>query len=601
VKIRGRCAAWALLVAALPLPAQHEPPTPKAESHQTASKPSSGAMTDAQAGELAKEALGAENPASIRAVLARLKAHTFKSSKVPERELVLFAQGMLEARLGNTSAASLALKKLEKQWPKSPFMGEANTVLAEDAVAQKRYKEAEGRLHQALGADMPSELKRKPQELLIWILVEQGRSQEALPIVKSLQPLEAKAKPSEKGLAAIVEVLSSAGMREQAQGGRKDFLSLYPSSELMPRVELAWGRLLGRSGEAKDSAIVLRKLIKDFPKSPQADDARLDLASLLTSGTLHDIKDMPSAESLLAEVRKGGKGLPKGPAQIVELRLLNGKMLWEDALNAVDRMDPSLREGPSEVKKLWTEAWQAWVGQRLEKAFPGELLTRMKAGAFAALDAKLRLGVVELLATQGLSEVLPQLLSEAPVSERNTLRKAALAKIQPEAQAQAILQLLPAKGASPDEALMRARAEAALGQWPALRISLGRARPGAERIRTLLSLLQRPRAKGEPDSQRLAEAEGWLARAPEKGAIREPLMILVADLRLQQGNLQGALAMYPAKAAAAEQRGWVALMRAEALVKLGKRDQARTVILAAREEPGFKGQRDILAKSLGAY
>lgn len=597
-----RRAGSSLLLAALPLLAQHEgAPAAQPADHKVAPKPGLTRLTDAEAAQLAKEALNAENKASIKATLARLRGHTFKSSKVPERELVLYAQGVLEARIGNLAGASVALKKLEKQWPTSPFLGEAQIILAEDALGKHKYKEAEGRLHQALASDMPSELKRKPQELLIWALVAQERPQEALPIVQSLRPLTGRENPSEKGLAAIVEVLCAVGERNQAQGSLKDFHNLYPNSELMPRVELAWGRLLGRSDSARDAAEVFRKLIKDHPDTTQADDARLALANLLTDGSLPDAKDLPSAESLLAEVRKGGKGLPKGTAQVVELRLLVGKSLWEDALNLVDRMDMATREGQADVRKLWAQAWNAWVGQRLEKGYPGELLARLKAGTFRALDAKTRQGVVELLTERGLLDVLPRLLPEAPPAERTGLRKAALAKAQPEAQPQAVLQLLPAKGDTPEEALLRARAEGAQEHWAQLRTALGRAKPGPERIQATLRLLQRPLGKSETPTQRLAESEGWLARAPEKGDAREPLMILVADLRFQHGDARGALALYPAKAAAPEQRGWVALMRAQALLKVGQREQARATIKEARDEQGFKGQRDAMAKSLGAY
>jgi hypothetical protein len=558
-------------------------------------------MTDAQAAKLAQDALGAEDPVIIKAALIRLKGHAFKSSRVPERELVLYAQGMLEARLGNLATATVALKNLERQWPKSAFMGEAQAILAENAVAQKHYMEAEGRLHKALASDIPSERKRRPQELLIWTLVELGHPQEALPIVQSLRPLGAREKPSEKGLAAIVETLSAAGERVQAQGARKDFQNLFPQSELMSRVDLAWGRLLGRSGDAKESAQVLRKLIKDFPRSSQADDARLALASLLTDGSLPDTTGMPNAESLLEEVRKGGKGLPKGAAQLVELRLLVGKSLWEDALNVVDRMEPGLRAGSSEVGKMWSQAWNAWVAQRLEKGLPGELLTRLKPGCYAALDAESRLGVAELLAGNGLLELMPGLISEAPRNERDALRTAALAKSQPEAQPRAVLRLVPAKGGTADEALLRARAEAALEEWVPLRSTLARARPGPERIGALLRLLQRPMVAKESTAQRLAEAEGWLKRTPEKGAVREPLDILVADLRFQNGDARGALALYPARPVAPEQRGWVALMRAQAMLKQGQQEQARLLIKETRDEQGFKGQRDAIAKSLGAY
>ena len=134
-----------------------------------------------------------------------------------------------------------------------------------------------------------------------------------------------------------------------------------------------------------------------------------------------------------------------------------------------------------------------------------------------------------------------------------------------------------------------------------LRASLTRVRPGAERVDLVTGLLQRPLAQGETPAQRLKEAEGWLAHAPEKGGAREPLAILVADLRFQAGDAKGALALYPAKPSAASQRGWVALMRAQALLRLGQAEAARAQILQARDEAGFKGQRDALAKALHAY
>lgn len=588
----GHPGALAVLLALAAAPARPAEP-PQAGLPQ-------GRMTDAQAAELARGALSAQDPASIRAVLARLRSHAFRSSKAPEREGVLYAQGVLEARLGNLGGAAVSLRKLEKQWPRSPYTAEAQVILAQDAVAQNRYPEAETRLHRALAAEIPAEQKRRAQELMLWTLVQQGRPLEGLPIVQALQPMAAQEKPSERGLAAMAEVLCAAGEREQAEGVRKSLTDAYPASPLLPRVELAYGQLLGRSGAAKDSAEVLQRLIRDHPRAPEADDARLALANLLTDGSLPNGKDLPTAESLLAEIRKGGKGLPKGRAQLVELRLLASKAMWEDALDLVDRMEPVWRRGQPEVQTLWKRAWGAWVDQRLEKGYAGELLARLKPGAFGALDPKQRRGVVELLAAQGLLATLPDLLPEAPAKERAALRKAALAKADPEAQSLAVLRLLPTSGGTPDEALQRAQAEAARGDWARLRASLTRVRPGAERVGLVTQLLQRPLAPGETQAQRLKEAEGWLAHAPEKEAAREPLSILVADLRFQSGDTRGALALYPLKPATA-QRGWVALMRAQALLRLGQTEAARAQILQARDESGFKGQRDALAKALHAY
>ena len=102
MSLAGRCAGWSFLLATLPLSAQPlfaqhgaAPAPAKPEAHRSAPRDSGARLTDAQASDLAKEALGAEDPASIKAALTRLKGHTFKSSKVPERELVLYAQGLL--------------------------------------------------------------------------------------------------------------------------------------------------------------------------------------------------------------------------------------------------------------------------------------------------------------------------------------------------------------------------------------------------------------------------------------------------------------------------------------------------------------------------
>ena len=186
----SRAGLLLVALAVLPLAAQtHETSPP------TKAKP--GTMTDAQAAQLAREALGANTSGAMHLALSRLKAHTFKSSKVPERELVLYAQGLLEARLGNLPAAALALKKLERQWPESPFMGEVNSLLAEEALTRKRTKEAEERLHKALASDMPTERKHHPQELLLCLLAEQGRHDEALALAQSLRAHAGKERPGE--------------------------------------------------------------------------------------------------------------------------------------------------------------------------------------------------------------------------------------------------------------------------------------------------------------------------------------------------------------------------------------------------------------------
>ena len=418
-------------------------------------------------------------------------------------------------------------------------------------------------------------------------------------MVKALRSQGGRARPPERVLGAMVEVLCAAGTREQAEAARAEFQQAHPASGAAPRVDLAYGRLLARSGDRQGATQVLRKLLADHPRSPQADDARLALANLLSEGKGGEAKDMPSAEALLAEARKGGKALPKGAAQVVELRVLTGKGAWDEALALWDGLDPALRQDP-EVRQMGATAWNAWVGQRLERGRPGELLPRLKAGRFEALEPRLRTGVVEALAAGGLLEVVPALVAEVPEAQRPGLRKAALARASVELQPQAALRVA-GSGGGPELALARARAQAALEDWAQVRTALPTAQPGASRVAVVVRLLQRPLGPQEKPAQRLVEAEGWLARCAERGTAREPLAILVADLRFRAGDARGALALYPAQAEAPGQRGWVALMRAEALVRLGQREDARSLILEARSEAAFKGQRDALAHALGAY
>ena len=561
-------------------------------------------MTDAQASEVAEGMLRTEDPKALAEGLKRLKGHVFKSSKAPQREVVLFAQGMALWKAGRLEDAAEPLKKLETTFPKSPFLGEAQLPLAEEALLRKRMKECETRLRASLDSDIPGERKRRSQELLLWLLVETGRPLEGLPILDTLRPLEKEAEPSEQGLAAMVIILCEAKRKDEADANRRSFHNLYEKGSHTPRVDLAWSQMLGRMNEPRASAQSFRKLITDFPKAPESDEARLALATLLTDGSLKgkDLKGMPDAESLLAELRKAGNPSDEALAGVVELRILYRKELWEELLKQGDTwMAEYAKDGVTtqvaEVRRLWKDAWGLWVDSRLEKGFAGVMLERMKAGAFAALGPKQRLGVAELLAKQGLAAELPRLIREAPQIERGPLALSALAKVEPEAQPKAVLTLLPSK-ATPAQEITRLRAQVTLQDWKGVRATAPRAQPGPERIRAITTLLQRPFAKAETPAQRRQEAEGWLNRLSEKADTKEPLLIRVADLHAQTGDYRGALALYPAKPSAS-QLGWVSLMRAQAQLRLGQKDAAKATLLSAKGVDGFRGQRDALEKALG--
>jgi hypothetical protein len=563
--------------------------------------PADARITDAEAEALARNAMAASDPKQEAAALARLQSHHFKSSGARERELCLFVQGTLEDRAGRTTQAATTFHKLEVGWPQSPYLGEGQVVLAAAAVEHKRWQEAESRLHKALAADIPAEPQRRAQELLLWTLAEKGRAGEGAPILESLKPLGPN-QPSERGLVGILEALCAGRKRAEADAERKDYHRMFPHGAYGRRVDLDWARLLGTLGDAKGAAQRFHVLIEDSPDSPEADEARLALATLLTDGRLtsKDATAYPSARTLLAGMQKDNlKDAPAREALMVKLRLALKDGHWQDALDRVGEVR-ALHPGAPEaaaLEGLRAQALRNWAQERLDRHQPAPLLPYLDSEGIRALTPDLRLALCQRLAQGGLPEAARAIAQAAPEAEHAALLRAALEGTASEANPQGALALLPGKAEGPKESLKRAQASLALRDWPAARTALGRALPGAERIQGVLAYLERPLGAEENAEARRKEAEAWLAKATEKGPDREPLAILAADLRARAGDWKGALALYPAAPQPAN-RGWVALMRATCLSRLGQPGPAKETLKLAADDPAFRNERQALEKTL---
>lgn len=572
-------------------------------SAQEASSPASQKkMTDAQAEAFARQAITLQNPADQKAALTILKGHRFKSSRIPEREFVLYAQGLLEDRLGDSLKAAVTFRKLEVTWPQSPYLAEVQTVLALQSIERRRFPEAEKRLQKALESDIPVESKRRTQELLLWTLVEQDRQAEGMPIVKTLHPL-GTSKPSERGLVAILEVYCLAGEKDSAKTVRNDFQTLYPSSKYASRANLAWARLLGTTGDPAGAAEILRTIIAKNPENPESDEARLALASLLSDGKLHpkEAETYPAPQKLLEEIRKSDrKGDKAQKALLVELRLHMNQAEWKQAVDTTTKLmashlDP---EGMAQIQELRHQALRSWTQQLLDKKTLDPLLPYLDRPSLMALSKEQRLFLARAMAQLGLPEGAQKIVNLAPTAEKPALFKAVADASNPDSNPEDLLKLLPTRGGSPQQNLRRAQALIALKRWGEAAGALGQAQPGADRIAALRTVLQRPMEKGEPASRRLSEAENWWVRLSERGTDREPIAILLADLRAQAGDWKGALALYPSESQK-ENRGWVALMRATCQLRLGQKDAARATLKTAADEPDFRMERQTLAKQLG--
>jgi tetratricopeptide (TPR) repeat protein len=567
--------------------------TPKADAPRT----------DADIEAFARNALGLTNPDRRKSALQVLRTYRFKSLRAKEREFVLYAQGVLEDRLGEEAKAAVTFHKLERTWPRSVYLPEAQIVLASVAVDHKHLKEAESRLKQALQADIPVENKRRAQELLLWTLVEQGRSAEGLAIVKALFPLPGNEKPTERGLLAMTEVLCAAQEREQAEATWKELRNYYPNSPLVPRADLAWARLLGSQGEPKAAADVFNKILTEKPRAPEVNEARLALATLFSEKKLlpKEMEGFPTVQRLLDDLKHSDrKGDLERRSMVVQLRVFMSQSRWKETVDSASQLreKDTTKEQTVLATKLRAEAFRAWTQESLDKQELSALLPYLDSEGIQSLAPPQRLGLASQLSRSGLSAAARTVIGLSPVKEREAIRGATLQAVVPGTQSEEVMALLPVKGEKPLESLRRAQALLDLHRWEEARLPLGRSAPGPERIAAVLSYLRRPIPKNEPTLLRWKEAEGWLSRSTEKGPAREPLVILVADLRAQHGDWKGALSLYP-EPAASENRGWVALMRATCQLKLGHKESAKATLKAAEDVPGFKMERQTLGKQLG--
>ncbi len=306
-------------------------------------------MSDAQAATYAQRALVLVAAGDRETALQRLSSHVFRGSKAPEREIVLFAIGVLQDRLGRVREAADTLRKLEKAFPQSLYLEAAQVVLAEEALDHKRLPEAEQRLKRVLASEQPVETKRRAQEMLLWALAEQDRAKEGLEILDTLHPLPSQEHPSERGLVAMFEVAAANSDRKRAEAFHREYLRTYKNGPLLPRVELDWGRVLGAAGQSRESAQALRAMIRDFPKSPEANEARLALATLMADGKLSDRirRAFPAPERLIAELEGITTNSDPGRrALVLKLRLAVQASEWGRALALAQQYRSTFANGP---------------------------------------------------------------------------------------------------------------------------------------------------------------------------------------------------------------------------------------------------------------
>jgi TolA-binding protein len=575
---------------------------PSIQQDNSAKHNAAAQTSDQEIAEFARKLLENQRAtdAELRAGIKTIQSHVFKDTNAPEKEYALYAQGTLEDRTNQPTRAVVSFRRFERTYPNSPYMPEVNFFFGRYALNQKKYKDAESRFSKVIDSDSPAESKFNAQGLLVWCLLEQKRMEEAIPIVQTIFPID-KSKPDERAFVAIIEAQCEAKALDAARKTRNAYVAAFRNGTMKHRVHLAWGMLLGESGQSVECARALREVIRAAPASEEADEARLAIATIIADGKLpsrsNPSKDTP--ESLIAQLRtEGTSGNVNERAYVLQLRMVYDDKQWNQVISMVNQF---LKYYPGST---YTDTVQSYKTDSIRAIFQGVITD---GGPFAAMPLltvenislitpELRASLVTTFVSKGLPEAATKLIEAAPENEKNELRKALTKNIPeplppPKVLASLNGNLLDRKGELGQvQILLSAK------KWSEATVRIEKLDPGTDRIKAVLAVLTRPMASQEIQL-RIKEAEGWLAKCPESDQLKEPLIIYIADLYMQTNNPTTALALYPTQPQP-ENLGWVALMRASAMLNLGRREEAKRILNENDSVPEFKIYRQAMANQL---
>jgi len=553
-----------------------------------------------------------ENPKTtvdkLQSALKALQEYNLRNRNDPQREYLMYAQGMLELKLDEQKKAVATFHRFEKTWPESKYMGDIHHELAMIALEQNDFKEMETRFRAALESDLPVETKLNLQGLLVWCLLEQGKNQEAVPLVQSLYPI-GKSQPDERGLMAIMKVQCEIRDLEGAKKTRELYMGVYKEGELIPQFDMMLGMLAVETKHLDAEMIeVLQEAIKGQPHSKSADDARMVLATLIADGKMPEGSnpDNDTVDSLIARLRsEGNSGDAKERAVLLRTRLAFGKKEWERVVALIGAFEKAY---PKSERLAAAQSLRDQAKDVLEKARIAKLRDAVTSkGALEAmplltveniqlLTPEIRAGLVSTYVAKGLPEAASKIIKASPDQEKDVLRQILTDYTPDPLPPPRVLASIRGDLTGQKGELGQVQALLEAKKWNDASARIEKLEPGLDKVKAVMALLLRPMTPSDTQLRR-KEAEGWLARLQGGGADVEPIIILIADLYMQAGGAKDALATYPEKALP-ENQGWVSLMRATALANLGRNDEAKRVLGENATVPEFRQHRRALANKL---
>jgi hypothetical protein len=409
---------------------------------------------------------------------------------------------------------------------------------------------------------------------------------------------------------AIMQVQCEIKDLEGAKKTRATYMGAYKGGPLTPRFTTMWGMLAVRLGQIDAESVgVLWDIIREPPDPKDADEARIILATLLADGKMPENSN-PNGEtvdSLISRLgSEGTSGDAKQRAMLLRTRLAFGRKEWDRVLALAAAFEKGY---PGSNHLAAALSFRDRTNEILENDRVNKLRESVRSkGAIEAmplltaenirkLTPEMRSGLVSAYVAKGLPEAASMIIKASPDQEKGALRQILTDYTPdplppPKVLASVRGDLMGHKGELGQvQTLLEAR------KWNDASSRIERLEPGPDRVRAIMALLLRPMTPSEAQLRR-KEAEGWLAKLQESRQDVEPLVILIADLHMQAGGAKDALSVYPERALP-ENQGWVSLMRATALAKLGKKDEARRVLGENATVPEFRQHRRALANQLG--
>jgi TolA-binding protein len=298
--------------------------------------------------------------------------------------------------LDQAGEATKALKRLESLFPKSPELSRAKLRLGEHALKANDNATAARLLQQVADSD---EATWKSRALfgLGWALLKDKKPAEAIEVFDGLL-----ARYPEDTRAAETAYLR--GKALEASGKDDDALDAFSRTEhIYPRTKAAgsaalararllaelkrpdsadafasyvktytqqgdggtdavlaeWGAALNQAGRIDEADKVFGRLLEQFPSSPQAAEARLNLAV-----SSFDARKFDEADERLAPVLADESGIEAGllgRALFLKGRLLLERKQWDEARRTFDRVVSLSPDGPDAAQ---ARSWKAEVAFR---------------------------------------------------------------------------------------------------------------------------------------------------------------------------------------------------------------------------------------------